>query len=204
MRQNTSQTRTEVDCPQRWGQPVRRIGRGSVVPGETRTTVRPLSSSRGGAQAPWGLSRLCGRQDLNLHVFRHQDLNLARLPLSPRPRVRNVQTVPDSAETPARIVVVCTTTLPGARSAPARLRANSRFRHECARGLDPSQNRVEPCGLHSRVRTMHLHRWWKSAAVWETRTENEVPTIQRPRPSYGAARFRLVAWIFPRCWPSRR
>ena len=32
------------------------------------------------------VTSLCGRQDLNLHVFRHQDLNLARLPISPHPR----------------------------------------------------------------------------------------------------------------------
>ena len=29
---------------------------------------------------------MCGREDSNLHVFRHQDLNLARLPIPPRPR----------------------------------------------------------------------------------------------------------------------
>jgi hypothetical protein len=30
---------------------------------------------------------LCGREDSNLHPSRDQDLNLARLPVSPRPRV---------------------------------------------------------------------------------------------------------------------
>ncbi len=28
----------------------------------------------------------CGREDLNLHPRKDQDLNLARLPISPRPR----------------------------------------------------------------------------------------------------------------------
>ena len=31
--------------------------------------------------------RWCGRQELNLHVVKHQSLNLARLPIPPRPQI---------------------------------------------------------------------------------------------------------------------
>ena len=34
-----------------------------------------------------GPTRWCGRRDLNPHGFLHQILNLARLPIPPRPRV---------------------------------------------------------------------------------------------------------------------
>ena len=33
----------------------------------------------------WRRAAECGREDLNLHPFRDQDLNLARLPVPPRP-----------------------------------------------------------------------------------------------------------------------
>jgi hypothetical protein len=38
------------------------------------------------AHAEWQVpARVCGREDSNLHPFQDQDLNLARLPVSPRP-----------------------------------------------------------------------------------------------------------------------
>jgi hypothetical protein len=45
------------------------------LPGHPPCRV-PLSGETGG----------CGREDSNLHPFRDQDLNLARMPVSPRPR----------------------------------------------------------------------------------------------------------------------
>src|SRR5262249_1425620 len=42
----------------------------------------------------------CGRRDLNPHDLRHQNLNLARLPISPRPRERGTARPPRTAERP--------------------------------------------------------------------------------------------------------
>jgi hypothetical protein len=44
------------------------------------------SRSSGWMTRPAERQGTCGREDLNLHPFRDQDLNLARLPVPPRPR----------------------------------------------------------------------------------------------------------------------
>ena len=54
------------------------------------------------------LLRWCGRQELNLHIFRYQLLRLARLPIPPRPQgmtramliARTAYVVPISQESP--------------------------------------------------------------------------------------------------------
>lgn len=41
----------------------------------------------GGLDTEGDTGSSCGREDSNLHPSRDQDLNLARLPVSPRPRL---------------------------------------------------------------------------------------------------------------------
>src|SRR5262249_50261933 len=58
----------------------------------------------------------CGRRDLNPHDLRHQNLNLARLPVSPRPRTRDAPTRRATADRPRPLSVpVYSTDLRGTR-----------------------------------------------------------------------------------------
>ncbi len=72
-----------------------------MAPAESGIEARGESSDDVVADGGFGAdrSKKCGREDLNLHPRRDQDLNLARLPISPHPQCDVREGTPAAAGT---------------------------------------------------------------------------------------------------------